>query len=1267
METRYSRTPVHNALRAARLLLPACALILLAVRVATAQELVAVGNSYVTASVVSDNASNFGGGRFVIDAGPFYSGYKFLYSITSFVVFKVRSNGQDFYYTNAKDAFGGQPTIDGVTAVPFKPFDSLYSSADTIAVTWKNLNGYTVTMRMIPERPRTIYDRGSDVLIEFSHTFDPNASGGDLGIYMMLDTYNGQASATTGGSGDKSSVLTSRGYFPSDGPGKLFTAPFDPIPDFYHVGNFLYSLPLNDVLPIHRLKGFSHGGVPLTTPELFAIGDWHVLRNIGWNISSSDVASRAIGDCATAMRWSGLRGDGTVRTAFGMDDKPGNDIFHCRDSKLFVDIKSERLVEQKVQNGAYTPAKFDITMWVTNTDMIANTATITFATPIGAPNPALMGRLLLDASTPSTVVVPLGLKETKEIHWIVNVAPSTNDSLIDIPLDFRYQLTGTPTPRVFKLPCTPTLTIKGYRNNPPPQDTIAPQIDRGPVVRTPKPGWNFKTYDRHPGYLYDTGLDKIVIERNDVNNFVLIQSPASFTQCNTAVTLDLLAQVVDSTRPGYIVFAVYDCKGHITRDSAIYNPRPDIFSPKIDRMIFTGTFDTAFPCNNRLFDYYLIDSLNQTSTAGDNGFGLITVLGPLDNFDPIEVNFNKSDIPIKDFDPRASFRLKVTDSMFDAVAQVRVVDYAGNADTIEVKYCTLPDTKAPVGTVVGVPNPIPGQGFKAWNITATDSDAWDRGLESVVVLSNVNMQYTDPGITPGDRVTSFPVSVVLDSMDAQITLEIRDRYYPVPGHADTITLTFAKIPDTLAPNINPIPRAGTNGSQVDVDVNDVHFFGASKYLYDRGLLSVNIISMSSNIRLLSPTTAFATGDANMTFAFEVIDTLALTKRDSICIEAIDVYGNRSEGCYVYPLQPDANPPILLGSLDNGHTAITATMTDSRQYDRGLGSVTLEKPVNLDPTAGTKAGLNGIPSTSVSVPVTDPTKEISGTFVVRDLIAESEPTPETELHHAVRVPFRLPSVKLSLDLPMIVERGGDIKAAVVAADSFPGDLVHTIRFVANYGGDALYSSAVDKRSSMSVATAGGMLDVTCTPMAGTTYYRGDTLGVLIFKAHGSNMIDSFSIVVDAASLKVNDNIGMDVMVQVAGDTAISLLKLPAPYFNVAADSLTFINGICQRILSSLPGGRSKINGLSILGVKPQPVPVSAGGTIDLDVRDLPVEGASVDLVSTDGRKVASFSINGTGAKVTRVSISLPQSIPSGTYSVQLSTATERTWTKVVVVQ
>jgi hypothetical protein len=421
----------------------------------SAQTLVSAGNQFVKVSVVSDTASNTGGGRFVIDAGPALNDYRLLYYITSNVVFKITSGGVDSYFTNARSMFGGAPSIDSVTFVPYRAFDSIYSSADTIAVTWKRLAGSVdVTMRMIPEVPGSPYVQGSDVLIEFSYSPTPGAAPAELGVLMMLDTYNGQAAGATGGSGDKSSVMTSRGYFPTAQPGRLFARQADEIPEFYHVGNFLYTAPLNDLLPIHRLKGTSHNGAPLTEPELLAIGDWHVLRNVGWDVQSPMVTSRNVGDCATIVRWSGLRNAGTIRTAFGVDDRLGNDMYHCRDSRIFVDIATERVVVPSDDGVTYAERKFDVTMWATNTGDSAANITISLADLVGDPT---AGRFALD-SAPAAQSGAFQPHETRMFRWRLKTLPGFTD-VRDVPLDFKYQYEGT-SASTFKMACMPIITVR---------------------------------------------------------------------------------------------------------------------------------------------------------------------------------------------------------------------------------------------------------------------------------------------------------------------------------------------------------------------------------------------------------------------------------------------------------------------------------------------------------------------------------------------------------------------------------------------------------------------------------------------------------------------------------------------------------------------------------------------------------------------------------------------------------------------------------------
>lgn len=1224
-----------------------------------AQDLTVVGTPYVTGEVVTNASSAYGGGRFNINAGPFYGSYRFLYNLTSHVVFRVNTQSGVFYYTNSKNVVGEQPSPDGVTPVPYRAFDSTYLNVDTVGVIWKNMNGYTVEMRLYPEQALTPYDRGGDIIVEFKYSFLPFAPAADLGIFMMLDTYNGQAEGA-GGGGDKSSVMTTRGYFPSDGPGKVFQLPFEPIPEFYHVGNFLYQTPLNTVLPVHRLLGKSHSGLPLTDPELFAIGNWRKLRFLAWDI---DLGGLNISDCATITRWGGLRGNGMIRTAFGMNDKEGNNIFHCRDQRVFVDIRTERVIEQKSKDGAYSPAQFNVELWITNTSDLATTATVTFNTPIGAPRNT--GRLSIDPSTPAAQVATLAIRETKKMLWKVNLAPSTNDSLIDIPLDFRFQLSGTTGgPRVFRLPCTPIITIKGFREPQTPVDTMAPPIVRQGFTRRPDPLWRFQTFDRHLGYIYDTGLDRIVVERNDNANFVFGYQPINFTRCDTTRTVDMTARVVDTTKAGYIVFAVYDCRGNVTRDSAIYNPRPDIFKPELVRSDSSGSYGP--PCNTRTFSFYLVDSLNQTPTAGDVGFGSITVLGPLDNFTSLDVNFDRGNAPIRDFDPRVSFRLSVVDTMFDARATIRVSDYAQNDDTFEVRYCTLPDDQAPRAVVVPTPNPDPSQGPKVWTVYASDTLAWDRGLESVVVLDSSNVNFTPPLIAPGDDTASFMVSVIKDSMDARITVEIRDRYYAaIPeGHADTVTLRFAKIPDTLAPNIVYTPTPGSNGAIVDVEVNDIHYFGPTLYPYDRGLATITAVQLTSNLRLVSPP-VFSAGDMMTTFRFEVIDTLALTKYDTICVEAVDLYGNTSSSCYLYPLRPDTLSPILTASLDDARTVFTGTVSDSRQYDRGLGSVTVENPVNIEPGDVNVLGLNGAPSQAISMRVVDPAKPISGTFVVRDLIAEREQTSETEAVHGVRIPFQLPVVSLDLITPATIEDGQEVRAKIVATNDFSGSLVRKIDFTATYVGDADYKGVQSAGATMVAGDNNGVLGVVIQLAPTTLYTAGTVLGEIVFTARGGNAVGLFVLAVDRSTLKINDDIGDTYTVQKPGDTAISLLKLPPPRATLLADSATYVNGICERILGGRTTGSGKVNGLAILGMLPHPASAGSGSVISLDVRDLPHDGATVELLSSRGEVLLRMPVVGSGDRITRLPVQLPRGTASGLYVVRLRAGGEVAVAKMII--
>ncbi len=1233
-----------------------------------------VGNDYVTAGVITDRSpGNAGGGRFYISAGPIYGTVRpidFLYQINSNVVFRVVSEGVTSYFTNAANGGRtvGRPKIGGVAgteAVQYIAYDSIYTSPDTIAVGWKNFHGYSITMRLIPERPTSGYDNGSDMLLEFSYTVVPFGPPSELGIFLMLDTYNGQAS-NVGGWRDNTSVLTSRGYFEVNGYGKLYKAPADTLPDFYHAGNFLYQEPvatINTLLPIHRLKGTSHNGTPLTPPSLFAIGDWlNVFRYLSWDVLRADAEQRIFEDCATVLRWDGLIGNGTVRTAFGTNNTSGNDMFHCRDSALFLDIQSPRVIEQKVKDGAYTPTQFTVEAWVTNTGKQAvSNLTITLLDPIGGP--AGLGRLRVNPVTPVAQSTSLRPAETKLLTWRVDLAPGTKDTLLNIPMQFRFQYLFGNAPRNFKLPCEPIITIRAYR--PPVTDTVPPLLISSGPVRRPNPTWTYTIRDRRPTYALDTGLDSIVIAAS--NNFTAVMAPSLFTRCDVSTDVALTLTVVDTNRPGRIIFWARDCRGNISRDTVLYNPRPDPFRPEIVRVDSVGA--DGLPCNTRSFTVYLRDSINQTPDGGDLGFGTIAYIGTPTNFGPLRINPDRGDIPIGAFDPRASFMIEVVDSNLPAAARVRVADYAGNADTIIFGYCPMPDTRAPVSVVTGATNPDPDQPAKSWSIHSSDIQAWDLGLEGIVVLSATNMLPQIPPIAPGDDTVNFTAAVVDDEMSARIVLEIRDmRYAELPGgHADTVTLVYDPVPDTMAPNIVFTPVPGWNGSRAVVTVDDIHLVGADLYKYDRGLMTITASPRSANIRVQpGAPLSFSVGVASTTFEIEVLDTLADAAGDTICIEAVDLFGNRSVSCYYYAIPQDIHSPLLAGGLDRDRTLLAVDVSDSRLYDRGLGSIVLENPVNISGRMSL-SGLGGATSASAQYIVTDPERPISGTFVISDLVGESDPSEQSQTIHTVRIPFMLPVVDIHLALPMVIEQDQQLAAAIVLRDSLPGALVGSIAFDVIYGGDASFKRGEDRGASLLVSPAsGGVLSVRCAPKSTGGYSAGDTLGLLLFTTYGGNLIQRLALSVDPASLRVNDNLESRVTVAAPGDPSASVLTLPPPFFRLASDSLTYINGVCERVLVS-GGMNARLKGLAILSIRPQPIGAGRGGLLEIDIRDLPAEGARAELVSSDGRLVGSFHLQGGGAQVTRVPVRLPAALSSGAYFLRLRSEGDDAWAKILIVE
>lgn len=1212
-----------------------------------AQQVTSVGNRFIRANVVTNDRS----GKFGITAGPAAQFNRFLYQtvtlITSHVVFRVdQSNGTTRYACNVPERFGnGIPRPRTATGeVPFKPFDSVHVSADTIAVTWKNIYGYRITMRFVPEASTSVYDDGADMLLEFEYE-KIIYSFARLGILLMLDTYNSEASTfSSGGFGDQTSVVSDRGLWNVNTPGRTFVPPYNPPPDFYHVGNFLADRPMNTVFPIHKMRGTTRRGVKLTPPSLFVIDDWRRLRESSW-LPPGEVGTESFVDCATLLRWDTLVGKGVVRTSFGLNNRGSNDMFTCRNSGAFIDIRTKRVVTQEVRNGPYDPEQFDVEMWVSNTStQYAATPFIRLDQPI-ASIPDGTERLTLDPSTPQIQRTQLGPGATQKLRWRLNVNRNSADTQAIVRFSWRQNVEDEF--QGFDEPCEPLVTIIGFIDPPPdpPKDTVAPVIEPISAVRDSTALWISRTADRHLNFDFDTGIDTVRVLENLGDNFTFVADPLPFRRCDTSQQVLLLARVKDTTVAGRLIYEVTDCNSNRSLDTIIYRPRPDTFPPTFTTLLIGA--EGGADCNARSYEVTVGDSVNQYEGSGDHGLGVIEVVSPLVNFTPPEINFDNGGSAITKFDRRAMFRLKVIDSMAVGLAQIRVADFAGNDTILTFTYCPLPDTAAPRAGAQFNADP-PG-----WDVIVTDTLPWDRGLLEVVEIANPgnNVTFTPAVISPGAPLALLPfISVNDPRFDAEITLEVRDsvwRTNPI-GHATRFTLRFSKIPDTLAPNIIFTPIPGTYGSVADVEVNDVHIINNEEYKYDVGLGAITVTAISSNMMLASPI-SFSPGDKRAFFKVQVIDTLAFNRLDSICLEAVDLAGNRSSHCYFYPVTPDIYSPIFTGALSDDRTTITATITDQRLYDRGLGSLRLVNEENLV-SGFAITNLGGAFTAQASIKVIDPEKPIAGTFVLRDLVADRDNSVESQAVHAVELPFRQPAIGVDVRLPALVEGGEEIRGAVIATTDINAAEVQQLTFALQFSGDALFAGTSGNRFTALVdPTNRSLLQATVTVPNGDGYRVGDTIGIVRFVAGTQTEVMELRIAIVPNLTVVNGGARNVITVQKLGDPLASTLTLPPIFAKVNADPFTVINGYCDRVLATT-GANNKAVGISILQVRPQPNRV--GETVTLEVRDLPAD-ARMELIDADGRVAARFDkLEASVGIISRVTLQLPPSISAGTYLLRI---------------
>lgn len=1191
-----------------------------------------------------------------------YHGSKVPESITSNVVFRIQRGNSIIWHCNANNPSGrtgGAPqTSQGDCR--FTPYDEIYRSAtgDTIEVRWNDMSGFKVVMRFVSEDPRHEYDDGADILLEWEYEpaeFVP--PGSTFGIFLMLDVDNGMIFPPFGppGSSDKQSILTDRKYFNSRDFGGFFQKAFGGIPEWYLAGYFEFFEPIDGrdefrTKSVHRLTGTSLGGAPLDEPNEFAIGNWNDFKRLSWLING-DVDSKQIGDVATAMRWENLGTSGKIRTAFGTTSREGNNLYHCGDSSLFVVVRTERVVSQDRVNGPYAPAAFDIEMWLTNLDRGVDRTYEIGIDPAVRSWPNNDGRMTIGGGA-AFREINLAPAQTKKLVWRALVNQNSRDTLAELRILFRDTIEDRIPREEFEDACRPKISFKGAFV-PPPED------DRPPVIATIDDGrdvtrwWNLRTFDRHAGFAYDTGLDKIEMVENDGNNMRMILTPDPFRRCEVSETVRIRLEVIDTTRAARARVLVTDCNGNTASFERSYSPRPDPFTPEIDRIDTIRRYELpGYPCAVPEIGVFVRDDRNQSSGAGDLGFGRVELLDGT-NIEPIAINYDRGNAPINDYDSRASFRILVSDTLEPASARVIFVDFAGNADTFEFTYCPLPDTSAPSITA------IPG-GPAQWSIEAADSLSWDRGLLEIVEIASTNMTALPwpPAITSGDRSFSgLNVSVVDDAWPASGTWEVRDTYYESgdpsthAAHSARVTLSWDGIDDTLAPIISIDRDLSVPAPAVEyiVSIVDSHTVAGQFYRYDRGIESVSW-GLTANMQVLAPLT-YTDNRRGATFRVGVINPIAVNDGDTICVTAVDSAGNRAiEVCQEYPSTPDRLGPLFRGRVLPDRTLLTGVATDDRPSDRGLASIEIRMRENVGTLS--RSSLEGMPDVDITASIDDPTEPYSGVIVVRDLFGIDARFDEVP-PHTLTIPFSVPVVELALSAPELVDGGEEIRISIATDRPIDPTAISSISFGVDHRGAATLDRSEGTRGGVTLQQNPNRIDVRWeTDGESTVIPEGTEIAALTFSTVLSDAHDMATIRFDETSFLVNDGLEDTIRVSHPGDSEESWLILPAPYAKGTGDTLTVINGDCIRTLGGERSGRAA---LTILQVQPNPLPV-VGDVVTMHLSSGQTSGdyilpatVSVSLVDATGVVRTSWSIEPPeSGRLGSYVLPIPTDLSSGAY-------------------
>ncbi len=322
----------------------------------------------------------------------------------------------------------------------------------------------------------------------------------------------------------------------------------------------------------------------------------------------------------------------------------------------------------------------------------------------------------------------------------------------------------------------------------------------------------------------------------------------------SADSMEDLLIVTDSLYPADAWVIAVDTAGNISRKHIHYNPKPDTHPPQFDSLLrigvgYTENIQELLPWDRGIDSVFLsgalnlvLDSIKYTNAhlahawlrvwdARDTAVGCLVAIDSVGNRDSncIEWDGEGADtlapvisqlLPASPFltldgtvteerlhdrgirsvsvtpltnassthvfydsASEARVTMVMNDSFYAAMALVESYDSMGNYARDTFEYIPRPDTNPPI-VIDSV------RGASAYTFYATDTQAWDRGVARLLLLSSTTNASADITQFADGHHAQLGVTVIDRTLPAIIIVQATDS----AGHQTTVTVNFAAIP-----------------------------------------------------------------------------------------------------------------------------------------------------------------------------------------------------------------------------------------------------------------------------------------------------------------------------------------------------------------------------------------------------------------------------------------------------------------------------------------